>query len=244
MRTNWNLNTLRRLTVAMAAVAVLLRYLMYFIAVDEKGLLIPWNWPGILLALVVAAAVAAVVIGCRYLQDAQDNVILVNDWIYGCALALGIAVMLLTEDRRGDNLANIRLWLGWASVPSVLAVTFGLRMGKRPVFLFHGIVCVFFGLHLVDYYRFWSGETQLTNYVFQLFGCVGLMFTAYQRTAFDVELGNIRILRITELLTAFACLVAAPDSGKLALFYAAGGMWCLAGLHTPAVQEAQDNEYT
>jgi hypothetical protein len=75
-------------------------------------------------------------------------------------------------------------------------------------------------------------------------GCVGLLLTAYQRTAFDVEAGSIRALRITELLAAFACLVAAPDSGQQALFYAAGGMWCLAGLHTPALPEVTDCEYT
>ena len=244
MKINWNLNMLRRLTVALAALAVGLRYLMYFIAVDEKGLLTPWNWPGILLAVVIVAALALVIMGCRNLTDEDENPILVNDWIYGCVLAVGIVVVLLTGTTKGDNLAKIRYWLGWASVPCLLAATVMLHMGKRPAFVFHGVACLFFGLNLVDSYRLWSGEPQLMDYVFQLFGCAGLLLTAYQRTAFDVEAGSIRALRITELLAAFACLVAAPDSGQQALFYAAGGMWCLAGLHTPALPEVTDCEYT
>ena len=243
MKTNWNLNILRRLVLALVAVAVGLRYLMYFIAVDEKGLLTAWNWPGILLAVITAGAVALVVVGCRRLPEDEDNAVFVNDWIYGCALALNIVIMLMTETTRGDSLAKIRLWMGWASVPCVLAATVMLHMGKRPAFVLHGVLCLFFGLHLVDYYRVWSGEPQLMDYVFQLFGCVGLLLTAYQRTAFDVEMGNIRALRITELLAAFACLVGAADSGQR-LFYLAGGLWCLAGLHAPAVQKVADDEYT
>lgn len=241
MKVNWNVNMLRRLTLALAAVAVGLRYLMYATAVDEKGLLTAWNWPGILLAVITAAVAALAIIGCRKLKDSEGNPVLVNDWIYGCALALGIVTMLLTETPRGDNLAKIQIWLGWASVPCLLAVTFGLHLKKRPSFLLHAVVCLFFGMHLVDYYRLWSGEPQLMDYVFQLFGCVGLLLTAYQRTSFDVGAGNGRALRITELLAAFACLVGAADSGQ-ALFYLAGGMWCLAGPHAPAVQEVADDE--
>lgn len=244
MKTNLNLNTLRRLVMALAAVTVGLRFLMYFVAVDEKGLLTPWNLPGILVTLITAAAVAVVVVGYRRLTDAGENPVLVNDWIYGCALAVGIVVVLLTGTSRGDGLAKARYWLGWASVPCLLTATLALHMGKRPFFAFHGIVCLFFGLNLVDSYRLWSGEPQLMDYVFQLFGCVGLLLTSYQRTAFDVDLGSIRALRITELLTAFACLVAAPESGQQALFYLAGGMWCLAGLHAPALPEVTDDEYT
>ena len=36
MKINWNVNMLRRLILALAAVAAGLRFLMYFIAVDEK----------------------------------------------------------------------------------------------------------------------------------------------------------------------------------------------------------------
>ena len=241
MKINWNLNMLRKLTLAKAAVAAGLWYLMYFTAVDEKGLLTPWNWPGILLAVIAAAAVAAVVMGCRGLKEDKESDGLIPGWVWGCALALGIVTMLMTETARVDNLAKIQYWLGWASIPCLLAATFTLHLGKRPAFLFHGIVCLFFGLHLVDYYRVWSGEPQLMDYLFQLFGCVGLLLTAYQRTAFDVEAGNYRALRITELLTAFACLVAAADSGQ-SLFYLAGGMWCLLGLHAPALQEVADDE--
>lgn len=241
MKVNWNVNMLRRLTLALAAAAIGLRYLMYATAVDEKGLLTAWNWPGILLAVITAAVAALAIIGCRKLTEEGNPADVIPGWVWGCALALGIVTMLLTETPRGDNLAKIRLWLGWASVPCLLAVSLGLHLEKRPTFLFHAVVCLFFGLYLVDHYRVWSGQPQLMNYVFQLFGCVGLLLTAYQRTAFDVEAGNYRALRITELLTAFACLVCAADSGQ-SLFYLAGGLWCLMGLHAPAVQEVADDE--
>lgn len=241
MKVNWNVNILRRLTLALAAVAVGLRYLMYATAVDEKGLLTAWNWPGVLLAATTVGAVALAIIGCRKLTEEGNPADVIPGWVWGCALALGIVTMLLTETPRGDNLAKIRIWLGWASVPCLLAVTFGLHLGKRPAFLLHAVVCLFFGLYLVDHYRVWSGQPQLMDYVFQLFGCVGLLLTAYQRTAFDVGAGNGRALRITELLAAFACLAGATDSGQ-ALFYVAGGMWCLAGPHAPAVQEVVDDE--
>ncbi len=243
MKVNWNVNMLRRLVLALCAVAIGMRYLMYFIAVDEKGLLIPWNWPGILLAVITAAAVAVVVLGCRQLTEDENPADVIPGWVWGCALALGIVVMLLTETSRGDNLAKIRYWLGWASLPCLLVTSIGLQMNKRPFFLFHTVVCLFFGLHLVDYYRFWSGEPQLMDCVFQLFGCVGLLLTSYQRTAFDVEMGSIRALRITELLAAFACLAGAADSGQ-SLFYLAGGMWCLLGAHAPALPEVTDCECT
>lgn len=241
MKVNWNVNMLRRLTLALAAVAVGLRYLMYATAVDEKGLLTAWNWPGILLAVITAAAVMLAIFGCRRLTEFETEADVIPGWIYGCVLAVGIVLVLRAGSLKGDTLAKLRLWLGWASVPCLLAATFGLHMGKRPSFLLHAVVCLFFGLNLVDYYRLWSGEPQLMDYVFQLFGCVGLLLTAYQRTAFDVGAGNGRALRITELLAAFACLAGATDSGQ-ALFYVAGGMWCLLGCHAPALPEVVDDE--
>lgn len=241
MKINWNVNILRRLTVALAAVAIGLRYLMYATAVDEKGLLTPWNLPGVLLAVITVAVVALAIFGCRKVTEFETGADVIPGWVWGCVLAVGIVLVLRAGSLKGDTLAKLRLWLGWASVPCLLAVSLGLHLGKRPAFLFHAVVCLFFGLNLVDYYRLWSGQPQLMDYVFQLFGCVGLMLTAYQRTAFDVEAGNGRALRITELLAAFACLVCAADSGQ-ALFYLAGGLWCLMGLHAPAVQEVADDE--
>lgn len=243
MKKYLNMTTLPCLVAVLGTVGAALRYLMFQTAVDEKGLLAPWNLPGgLVMALSVLTALLVAVVGWglsgsdRYRENFPASI---PGAVSACGLAVGILSLLMAPALRFDKLATIRLWLGWLSIPCLLMTAYGRLKGSRPAFFFHAVVCLFLGLHLADHYRDWSGEPQLAAYLFQLLSCAGLTLTAYQRTAFDVGLGNQRAYRIIGLLSAYFCFLAIVASDS-PLFYLTGGIWCLVSFHAPApIQEVE-----
>lgn len=214
-----------------------LRYWMYRTAVDEKGLLMPWNLPQILL-WILTGAVAALTLAAVWEQKGHNRYAgnfpaSLPGAVGAVLLAVGIAAMLLTGDfGREDTLGKLRQLFGWISLPCLLLTAYGRMKGARPVFLLHGLVCAYFGFQLVDLYRTWSGNPQTADYLFQLMACVGLLITAYQRTAFEVGLGNRRAMQAAGMLAGFACILSCTEK-TLGVFYLAGAVWCLTNLCAP-----------
>ncbi len=233
MKKIFNTTLLPCLMAILGAGAAGARYLMYTTAVDDKGLLVTGNLPGIAVAALTVLAAALVIAAARLLPGTQRYSANFPASIPGALgaglLAAGIAWTLGFDPRGLDTLGALRFWAGWLSLPCLLLTAYGRWRGVRPIFLLHGAVCLFYGLNLADHYRIWSAEPQLSAYFFELLACVGLMLTAYQRTAFDVGMGRRKAYQVTGLMTGFLCFAAITASPE-PVFYLAGGLWCLAGL--------------
>lgn len=221
---------------ASGALALVLRWALYALAVDEKGLLPVVHPLEALLWVLTAAAAAFLIFRVRKLDGSNrytDNFgpslpALAGAW----AMAAGILATVLTADAAYASPMSL-LWkvTGFLSVPALVLTGLARKQGKRPLFLFHFVVCVHFALHMVSRYQSWSGNPQLQDYFYSLFGIVLLMLFAFYQAAFDVGSGKRRMQLAIGLLAAYCCLAALAHTECPAL-YLGGGVWTLTGLCT------------
>lgn len=213
-----------------------LRWALYAVAVDEKNLL-PMLHPLELALWALTAAAAAVIVlrvwklegSNRYVDNFRPSVL---GMAGAFAMAAGILATVLTAEVSFEGPMSL-LWrvAGYLSVPGlVLAGVCRLR-GKRPLFLCHFVVCVFFALHMVSRYQMWSGNPQLQDYFYCLSSSLLLTLFAYYQAAFDVGAGRRRMQLAIGLLAGVCCMTALPYT-QSRLLYLAGGVWTLTNLCT------------
>lgn len=234
MNNKWKTTCLPILALGCGGIGGALWALMQRLCQDDKGLLIPWNLPGILILLLSVAVVAGVVLLTRPLGGSNrygDNFApsLVGG-IAAFAAAVGILLLMIRNlGTQRDALSGAWLVLGFLSVPALILTGLSRIRGSRPNFLLHSILCLFFGIHMTNQYRIWSSAPEMLDYAYQLFACVGLTLTAYCHAAFDVGMGRrLRMLPIG-LLAAYFCLMCICVEGS-GLLYLTCGVWAAANL--------------
>ena len=147
----------------------------------------------------------------------------------GCLMAMhGIALF----QEAAAILPRIRAGLALAAAGAMLLSPFVPRNKPTPQGLLHGIITVFFAVDMLCRYRDWSGNPQLPDYVFQIFGCIGLCLCSYHRLAFDVELGKRRMLLWCSMMGLYLC-VACVSGPETEIFYLGGSLWAGSCLCTP-----------
>lgn len=236
MKLKLNINALPCLILCSGGIGAVLRILLYNLYVDDKGLLLGGSFPHFFL-LIFSAAVISITLALVWKLDGSDRY---ADNFYpslpgglsAILAAVGIGVLLMGSWTRFNDTLHI-FWriLGILSIPCLIFTGICRIQGRRPAFLFHGIVCLFFAIHLANHYRVWSGDPQLADYIWQLLASVGLTMTAYYRTAFDVGLGSRRMQLGVSLVTAYLCLLSAVDAGYR-VYYLTCGLWALGALGT------------
>lgn len=195
---------------------------------DDKGLLVSWNAPSIALIVMGGAFGLYLLLLTRSLggsgtyHEAFPRCILSGALVLAGAVEL--ALFLLSQ-----GFANqVEMVLCLAAVGS-MAVTGLLRMfGKRPWFIFNGVVCLFFMYRMLMNYRGWSADPQLQDYAYQMIACCFLMLAAFQRTCCDAGIIDRKRLVFTALVAAFCCLASMGDDN--AIFYLACGLWAAGSL--------------
>lgn len=234
MKNLLNPKNLPALTAGLGVIGLALRWLLYAVAPDEKNLLPLYHPLEIALWLVTAAAVALIVVTVRKLDGSNryaDN--------FGPSLpaaaghfvaAAGILLTVLMTDMDMSG-AVVKAWkvLGFLSAPALVLAGLGRMQGKRPMFLSHMVVCLFFVLHILNNYQIWSGNPQLQDYVFSLFGGAALMLFVFYQAAFEVGLGKRRMQLATGLLAVFFGCVALSGSGYPMLYFG-GAVWAFTDL--------------
>lgn len=202
---------------------------------DSKGLLIAGNLPGRLLLLI--GAVMALVLW-RMVRSIggtgsyRDNF---PPCIFAGLLATAGGALMLTVVGPMAFAQPWQHWLGLAAGAAMI-LTGVLRMcGKRPVWLLHGTVCLFFICVLVmKNYQRWSADPQLHDYAYPLLSGVLLMLAAFHRTCCDAGLIQRRKLIVTGLGAAF-CALASMYDPLMPRFYLASALWALGSVCNVAV---------
>jgi len=221
------------LVALMGAATGLLRFCLYLVGTDEKGLLVSGHPLEIILWLLTAAAVILILLQVWPMAGSRRyavNFPASTRAAAGCFLfAAGIFLTVMANRQVWSTLEFVRNIACLAAVPALTAVAICRRMGKRPLFGFHAILCLALTLHTVSHYRAWSACPQLQDSFFPMMGCLGLMLFSYYQTAFDVGLGSRRMQLGTGALAAFCCFAAIPGSGTV-LLYLTGGIWTLTNL--------------
>lgn len=214
-----------------------LRYWFLHGGRDEDGLLATLHPARILLGVAVLAVVICLVLLTRKTRGSGSYYDNFPKSIPGGVCAILAAVCLfflcLTElIGKPDGLTRLSDFLGLAAVFALGFTGFCRIQKRRPNFLFHTVICLFFALRLICQYRSWSSNPQLAEYDCELLATVCLMLYAYHRAAFDLNLGVRRSLELWGTLGVFFCILCLAGTGFRAL-YLTMGAWLLTGLCTP-----------
>lgn len=216
------------------ALGALARRGMYTFGLDDRGLLIPWHPLSLVLWILTAAVILWVVIAAMtaanfsgpFRQRPSQSAAMGHLFA-----ALGVSITLVSSPAPGTGLLG-PLWviIGGISVPWMLFAAYCRLRGKQPPFVGYVMMCLFFTVHVFCHYQIWSSDPQLPDYLFALLGSVGLTFFTYSCAAFQVALGNRRILLISGLAGSYFCLVEMASTAYPWL-YLGCAVWALTTLH-------------
>jgi len=234
MKSNKQSLQLKILTVCAALLTAALRAAHYAFGMDGRSLLVANHWSVIGL-WVVSVAFALLLLLCgRSIKDAgncSDAYPASLGAAVGCfALSAGLVVTSLQQYGYFELPADRLVWaMGLLTGVGLLVVGICRLTGKKPYFLFHAALCLFFTLRMIAQYRHWSADPQLHDYGFYLCAHVAVMLTSYHHAAFDTGLGNRRALWIGSLCAVYLCCAAVPHCDE-ALLMAACALWALTNL--------------
>jgi len=215
-------------------VGLVLRVLLYTLGEDSHGLLPRYHALHILTLLLSLLLVGLLVPTVKHLDGPNRFRANFPVSVTGALSSFFAALWLLSVgfsilNRAAEVLDYVHGALAVAAVPC-LTVTGWMRLkGRRPLVIFHGLICVFFALHMVCQYRLWSANPQIPDYIFHIFACACLTLTAYHRAAFDVGLGRRTAFLFFSLMAVYFCFLSLVGAGD-GRFYFAGGIWAFGNL--------------
>lgn len=223
-------------TVLLAGLAALaLRMALYAAAVDAKGLLLRWHPLEIALTALTLTVLALLVPGVRKqeIPDGFETHFPASlPGAFGSAAAgAGILVTALAGSASGGSYLDTAWQLfGLAAPVCFLLAGLARALGKKPFFLLHVVICLFFVLHIVIRYQLWSGNPQLQDYVFSLLGAMVLMFFGFYNAAREAGCGNYPMQLAMGLAAVYFCLGELARSSSPAL-YLGGLLWVLTEIY-------------
>ena len=213
---------LKFLILGAGVLGLLLRILLYAVGIDGQGLL-QENHPVaiILWVLTIATAVALLFFG-RKITGSK-----IYSYAYpvsfsasmGCFALMGALILTtIREFSEFSTRMHLLIWvLGIVCIVAMGYIGFCRLVRKKPYFLFHAALCVYFALRMVSQYRNLSSDPCLQDHFFYLCAYVALMLTAYHQSAFDAGMGKHRDLWIFSLAAAYLCCLALKGSHDIPL---------------------------
>ena len=227
-------NLLKNMILGASVLGFVLRIVLYTTGFDGRGLLIQGHWASICLWVLTAVVAALILVFTRKLEGPADYCDAFPTSVSGAAgafaAAFGIGITTVREFAEFSSLLHLIVWvLGLGTTAALIFIGICRLLRRRPYFLFHTVVCIYFALRMVSQYQHWSADPQLQDYCFYLCAYVALMLTAYQHAAFDADIGKHRSLWRLSLASVFlSCLSlnGTPD----ALLLLSCGIWAFANL--------------
>lgn len=234
MNRNIKPKTLKFAVLGAGVLGLVLRIALYAAAVDGRGLLVRNHPLSIAIWVLTVLVAAALVFFCRGIKGPESYAAAYPvsfQGFVGCIAAA--ACLLLAQVRSFGNFStvlDIVIWGLGIAAGVALSVIGVCRLSRRkPYYLLHSIVCVYFALHLVTCYRRWSADPSLHDYFLYLMACMALMLTAYHHAAFDAGMGSHRALWCCSLAGGYCCCAALWCCEEW-LLLAGCAAWCFTGL--------------
>ena len=226
-------NQLKYTILAAGALGLGLRGLLYATGIDGRGLLEAGHWADIALWILTGGVLAVLFFGTGPIPSAVSRDDLpASRWsgIGSLAAALGIGITTISELSAFSSRLMLLVWLlGVCSAVSMAVVGIRQLRGRKPHYLLHAAVCVYFALRMLSRYRMWSATPQLQDYCFYLLSYAALMLTAYHRAAFGVGMGKFRSLWFFSLGAVYLCCLSLRGAVDFPLLLGCG-IWALTGL--------------
>lgn len=234
---------LRYTLLSSGLLAMMLRASLYATAIDSKGLLIAKHWATWSILILAGLILGILFLVTRKIKAPTDHSDLFPVSYLQGASSLLLAGVICQRAISSYAIAYDRLNLiaaisGFAAALALLVVGICRMIPKKPSFLFHSIVSIFFALQLVSQYRSWSANPQLMDYCFYLAAFICLMLTAYFLATFEVNMPNGRGLEFTSLAAVFFCCLALPESGDAPMLISCA-LWAF--VCPPQIQAKRNN---
>lgn len=220
---------------------LMLRLVLYFTAVDQKGMLIAGHWAGVSQWVLTALVVVLIFVltagmdgptGHKAVRPAPIPAAL---GCFALAAAIGCdALAALADFPHATTMgALILAWAGWAlkflSAAALVCTGICRVTGRKSWLLSHALLSAFFAVRMVSQYQQWSADPQMLDYVFHLCAFVALMLTAYHQAAFDADMGRHRPLWLLSLVAVYLCALSlVPGTDPWLML--ASGFWALTNL--------------
>lgn len=221
-------------TICWGILALVLRWQLYRAGVDGKALLVRNHPLSIALAVLTVGVLVRILLVVRKLGNGNSAEghppASLPGALGSLAAGAGILVTVMTDvTAMGNHLESIWRCLGFAAPVCLFLAAVARLRGKRPFFLLYVVACLFFVLHIVSRYQFWSGNPQMQDYVFSLLGAMALMFFGFYSAAWNAGCGSIRMLYGMGLAAIYLCTAELARSFCPAL-YLGGICWVLTEL--------------
>ena len=209
----------------LGCVGCALRFLLYRIAVDEKGLLVPMHPVELILWVLAAGAVAlAVLFTGNDPRKRRDDQL---EALGQVMVAVGIVISAAGGLKAGAGILDLLHAVMGLAAAVLLCFGAILRWQSKPEPIFcAGVACLFFAVHLISRYRGWSNFTQLQDYLFPVAGTMACMFFSYLRC----DSAKWKVRRVVGIVGTFCCLTAIAKTVDPALYLCAG-LWMITNLH-------------
>lgn len=224
-------NLLIYLSLLCGGIGALLRLWLYSTGLDGENLLRSLHPAGILVLLLTGAVLAALFVFTRpasghgkYLTQFPPSIPAAVGSFAGAAGILVTALVTLV--RREDAFYLPVGFLGVAAGFSLVFTGICRYNGRRPNFIFHTLVCLFFVFRLLSRYQSWSANPQLHDYCFQLLSTVCLMLFSFHRASLDMKTASRRRLILLGLWGSYFCVLALVRSDALWLYLGCGVWMC------------------
>lgn len=227
--------------------------------IDDRGLLISGNLPGVLLWVVGLGFLAVLVpmlhtlggdgnYGVNFPRSLCSGVLLIAAGVVLAGAAGGLGV---SENTAGPELSpaltvffrTAGRYLPWLAAASMVVLGTVRMLGKRPFPLFSGIVCLFYMISLVSNYRLWSADPKLYAYAYQFLAGVMAMLCTFHRCCCDAGILQRKKLLATGLMAA-VCAVAALGGSFQRELYLSTALWVLGSMCTTETLPPDPEEET
>lgn len=223
--THTRMRLLRYTVLSASLLGLALRALLYATAIDYKGLLAAGHWATWSILILSGLVLAALLFMTRKVQtpdaytDCFPASVIRSFGSLAAALVIG-ARSFSHYCTAGDLLELVAAVSGMVAGIGLLLVAICRLMGKKPSFLCHSALSIFFALQLISQYRRWSADPQLMDYCFYLIALICLMITGYFMAGFEADMRSPRALLFFSMAATFFCLLALPESGDAPMLIA------------------------
>lgn len=203
----------------LGAGALALRLGLYAVAVDTRGLLVPFHYLEILLWVLTAAAGAMAALEKRPVTLASSVPGALGAWLLAAGL---LAQMVCTQASDMVQLYRIYQVCSVLGAAGAAAIGISYLRKQRPSALGYAAVCVALCLGMLVSYREWSSCPQIQNYVFSLLASVCLTLFCYYQAESCADMKTRKIHGAMGLMALYCCVAALRD-GSWMLYGSAAG---------------------